>query len=73
MKAFLQHDENGLFFSHSGEWVSTPHDALSFINASEAEHFQHAQQIQPAHAVLRIDPALLTRVARAPGAYQMGE
>ena len=73
MKAFLQHDESGLFYRHGGEWVTEPHQALAFSNAKDAEQFRHAQEIQPAHAVLRIDPALLTRSLRAPGVYQMGE
>jgi hypothetical protein len=73
MKAFLQHDESGLFYRHGGEWVPDPVQALAFPNAKDAEQFLHTKEIRPAHAVLRIDPALLTRSARAPGVYQMGE
>jgi hypothetical protein len=73
MKAFLQHDESGLFYRHGGEWVLDPVEALAFSNAKDAEHFLHSEEIRPAHAVLRIDPALLTRRSRAPGAYQIGE
>ena len=73
MKAFLQHDESGLFYRHGGEWVTEPHEALAFRNAQDAEHYLHTEEIRPAHAVLRIDPALLTRSTRAPGAYQIGE
>ena len=73
MKAYLQHDESGLFYCQGGEWVNEPHEALAFLNAQAAEHFLHAEEIRPAHAVLRIDPALLTRSTRAPGGYQIGE
>lgn len=73
MKAFLQHDENGLFYQGEGAWVSDPQEALAFLSANEAEQFRHARHIQTAHAVLRIDPALLTRSVRAPGVYQVGE
>ena len=73
MKAFLQHDESGLLYQCNGEWGSDPRHALAFLSANEAEQYRHSQHIQPAHAVLRIDPALLTRSVRAPGAYQRGE
>ena len=73
MKAFLQHDESGLFYQHDGEWVDDPHRAMAFPNAQDAERFLHMEEIRRAHAVLRIDPALLTRSVRAPGVYQMGE
>lgn len=73
MKAFLQHDESGLLYRDGHEWVHNPEQAKAFFTASEAEQFQRAAQIHPAHPVLRIDPALLTRVARAPGVYQFGE
>ena len=74
MKAFLQHDDSGLFYEVTGGWVTEPHHALSFINAEDAERFRNAQRIPSAHAVLRIDPQLLARMSsRAPGAFQMGE
>ena len=73
MKAFLQHDESGLFYRSGGEWVQDTEQALAFLSAREAEQFQQVRAIRPAHAVLRIDPALLTRVTRAPGLFQMGE
>jgi hypothetical protein len=73
MKAFLQHDESGLFYRSGGGWVQHTEQALAFLSAHEAEQFQRVREIRPAHAVLRIDPALLTRVLRAPGQYQMGE
>jgi hypothetical protein len=73
MKAFLQHDESGLLYQRDGTWVRDPQQALAFMNTSEAEQFKQAREICPAHAVLRIDPALLTRAGRAPGGYQVGE
>jgi hypothetical protein len=73
MKAFLQHDENGMFYQSGGTWVPDTDQALAFLSAREAEQFQQARAIRPAHPVLRIDPALLTRVTRAPGVYQLGE
>jgi hypothetical protein len=74
MKAFLQHDDSGLLYGKSGNWVGHPQQALSFSNTEDAEHFQRRQQITAAHAITRIDPALLSRLARrAPGAYQLGE
>jgi len=73
MKAFLQHDESGLLYQQDGGWVRDPQQALAFLSTSEAEQFRQAQQIHPAHAVLRIDPALLTRATRAPGVFQFGE
>jgi hypothetical protein len=74
MKAFLQHDESGLFYHPDGEWVNEPQQALAFVNAADAEQFRRAWHIEPAHAVLRIDPTLLTRLSsRAPGVFQIGE
>ena len=74
MKAFLQHDDSGLFYEVTGEWVPEPHRALAFSNAEAAEKFRHTQQISSVHTVLRIDPQLLARLSsRPPGAYQMGE
>lgn len=73
MKAYLQHDESGLFYRNGGEWVPDPVQALAFTNAKDAEQFLQKKDIHLAHAVLRIDPALLTRLSRAPGVYQMGE
>jgi hypothetical protein len=74
MKAFLQHDDSGLFYGVRGDWVGHPQEALSFTTTADAEKFCRREQIGPAHAVARLDPALLTRfTTRAPGAYQMGE
>jgi hypothetical protein len=74
MKAFLQHDQNGLFYRDGGEWVGSPQQARSFSTTADAEHFREAQQIAAAHAVARLDPSLLSRLAcRAPGGYQIGE
>jgi hypothetical protein len=74
MKAFLQHDDSGLFYEVTGGWVSEPHRALAFLNAEAAEQFRRAQQIQGVHAVLRLDPQLLARLSsRVPGSFQVGE
>jgi len=74
MKAFLQHDQNGLFYCNDGEWVSTPQEARSFSSTAAAEQFRETRRITAAHAVARLDPVLMTRLtSRAPGAYQMGE
>ena len=74
MKAFLQHDDSGLFYGASGVWVGNPHLALSFSTTADAEQFRERQRIKTAHAVSRLDPALMSRlIARAPGAYQVGE
>jgi hypothetical protein len=74
MKAFLQHDDSGLFYQNDGGWVHDPQEALSFNNAAAAEEFRNTQDIRTAHAVMRIDPSLLTRMSqRAPGIYQSGE
>jgi hypothetical protein len=73
MKAFLQSDDNGLFYRAGDQWVPTPHEALAFSTPAEAEHFRSARRLR-AHPVMRIDPTLLERFrARAPGAYQKGE
>jgi hypothetical protein len=74
MKAFLQHDDNGLFYGESGGWVVNPREALSFSTTADAEQFRERERIRMAHPVTRLDPALVHRLAvRAPGAYQMGE
>ena len=74
MKAFLQHDDSGLFYQDGGAWVHEPHRARAFVSAADAEQFQRAEEIQPAHTVLRIDPTLVMRLSgRAPGVYQIGE
>ena len=74
MKAFLQHDDSGLLYGDGGAWVGNPHLALSFSSTADAERFRERQRIETAHAVARLDPALVSRLtARAPGAYQMGE
>lgn len=73
MKAFLQHEENGLFYQSGGTWVQETERALAFLSAHEAEQFRQARAIRPAHTVMRIDPSLLSRVSRAPGVYQRGE
>ena len=74
MKAFLQHDQNGLFYQEGGQWVANPRQALAFPSVADAEEFRQHRGVNPSHTVSRIDPALLARfTARAPGAYQMGE
>ena len=72
MKAFLEHDGNGLFYHEDGFWVSSPAHALAFATFEEAEAFRANRRIEVAHAVSRIDPNLMTRV-RCPGVYQQGE
>ncbi len=74
MKAFLQHDDSGLFYQDGGTWVHEPQSARAFVSAADAERFQRVEEIRRAHTVLRLDPILVTRLSsRAPGAYQMGE
>jgi hypothetical protein len=74
MKAFLQHNDSGLFYQANGKWGRNPQEALEFGNTDDAERFREAQNIPAVHTVLRIDPMLLTRMAaRAPGVYQVGE
>ena len=74
MKAFLEHDDSGLFYGASGAWVKNHQQALSFATTADAEQFRKRQRIETAHAVSRLDPVLVSRLtARAPGAYQMGE
>lgn len=74
MKAFLQHDDSGLFYQQDGGWVLEPQGALAFVTAADAERFRHSQRIQSAHAVMRIDPQLFMRLStRPPGGYQVGE
>jgi hypothetical protein len=73
MKAFLQHDQSGLFYQEEGAWVTDPQLARSFVSKLEADEFRRHKHIETAHPVLRIDPALLSRRLRAPGAYQVGE
>jgi hypothetical protein len=72
MKAFLEHDRNGLFYHQDGFWVSSPARALAFATFEEAEAFRANRRIETAHAVSRIDPNLMARL-RSPGAYQQGE
>lgn len=74
MKAFLQRDDNGLFYEESGSWVDSPRNALAFATRAEAERFQEQREVQGSHVVTRLDPALVARLSsRAPGAYQAGE
>lgn len=74
MKAFLQHDDSGLFYQDGGEWVHDPRSALAFVNTHDAEQFRHSRNIASVHAVMRIDPQLFMRLAtRPPGGYQVGE
>ena len=74
MKAFLQHDDSGLFYRNRGEWVKNPAQARAFPSPAEAEAFRKAQQLTESHAVSRFDPSLLARFhSRAPGTYQAGE
>lgn len=72
MKAFLEHDRNGLFYHEDGFWVSSPARAMSFANFEEAEAFRELKRIEGAHAVARIDPELAARV-HSPGVFQQGE
>lgn len=72
MKAFLEHNGNGLFYHEDGFWVSSPARAMSFATFEEAEAFRELKRIEVAHAVSRIDPDLAARV-RSPGAFQQGE
>ena len=74
MKAFLQHDDSGMFYREGGEWVDNPRQALAFHSVADAEEYRQGQDVKPTHTVTRIDPMLLARLsARAPGAYQAGE
>lgn len=74
MKSFLQHDDNGLFYRQNDEWVASPAEALAFNNEQEALQFRDEHNAIPSHAVRRLDPSWLARVAvRAPGTYQAGE
>jgi hypothetical protein len=74
MKAFLQHDDSGLFYDVTGGWVPEPQRALAFTNTEDAERFRNSERIPSVHAVLRIDPQLLERMSsHPPGVYQMGE
>ena len=72
MKAFLEHDGNGLFYHQDGFWVSSPARALAFATFEEAEAFRANRRIEAARAVSRIDPSLMARL-RSPGVYQQGE
>jgi hypothetical protein len=74
MKAFLQHNNSGLYYQANGEWGHDLQCALEFGSAADAERFRATQEIPAVHPVLRIDPNLLARMsARAPGVYQVGE
>jgi hypothetical protein len=72
MKAFLEHDRNGLFYHEDGFWVSCPARALAFATFEEAEAFRATKHIEVAHAVCRIDPDLTARL-HSPGVFQRGE
>ncbi|HMJ88367.1 MAG TPA: hypothetical protein VK530_01040 [Candidatus Acidoferrum sp.] len=74
MKAFLQHDDNGLFYQEGNHWVENPAEALAFATEQEATQFRDARHAGPSHPVRRLDPRLLERLrGRAPGGYQVGE
>jgi hypothetical protein len=74
MKAFLQHDDSGLFYQDEQHWVENPSDALAFATVQDAEKFREVHHAQASHAVSRLDPMLLARLSvRAPGIYQVGE
>ena len=73
MKAFLQHDENGLYYRDDG-WVSNVADAKAFSTEADAERHRRIQNVMPTHTIRRIDPVLIARFqSRAPGMYQAGE
>lgn len=73
MKAFLQHDESGLFYHERG-WVRSVSDARAFTTVEEAERYRENRKVSTAHAVGRIDPALIARfLTKPPGRYQAGE
>ena len=73
MKAFLQHDDSGMFYGED-TWVSELKEARAFGSVEEAEHFRMHTRIAPAHTVGRLDPDLVARfMTRAPGQYQIGE
>src|SRR4051794_14159380 len=61
MKAFLEHDVNGLLYGPGDEWVRSPEHALAFATTAEAEHFRDEQHIPASHVVARLDPTLTHR------------
>lgn len=74
MKAFLQHDENGLFYRENGRWVASLTEARAFATEQEAARFRDACRPGPSHPVQRLEPELMARLlTRAPGGYQVGE
>ena len=74
MKAFIEHEQGGLFYQHGGQWVPNPIEALAFSTTKDAEDFRKSSHIETAHTVSRLDPALIARsLARPPGIYQSGE
>ncbi len=52
VRIVLRERKSGLYYRSSGEWVTTPYDALTFRNILEAEEFcrihsfEHLQLIQ---------------------------
>jgi hypothetical protein len=74
MKAFLEHDRNGLLYGRGSECVPVTEQALDFANSGEAEEFRKMEHLRDVHPVTRMDPKLMARLScRAPGAYQVGE
>jgi len=74
MKAFLEHNESGLLYGQSGDWVPETGRALSFASTADAEEFREAENLQGVHTIKRLDPKLVAQLlSRAPGAYQLGE
>lgn len=74
MKAFLEHDENGLLYRQGGEWVGDTENALAFASTADAEEFRETEHIAAVHPITRLDPSLVLKLSRrAPGAYQLGE
>ena len=74
MKAFLEHNESGLLYGQSGEWVPETERALCFASTADAEEYREMEKLQGVHAIKRLDPKLVAQLlARAPGAYQLGE
>jgi hypothetical protein len=74
MKAFIEHDQSGLFYQRDGQWVPNPQQALAFPTKEDADNFRQTCHIEAAHAVSRLDPNLIARLlTRPPGIYQSGE